>query len=280
MKFSQNEVTNSYRAGSDLSQDRNVLVSSALDAISAVLSLESTDPSSDVEGFLAIDVFSVRKKWRKMKERHHVPSESQSHVILLFEGKVSSVLSLALFGPAKAFHGCKQTPYITWPAQSLRPQQAEDVLMRHIRCENRGAPEQGAKCRGESWAALWEAALGSHSPPNCLSSVQERPSKVHHSWTFVSENHLLSFSASHSHRKKRKSFSKSSLNLAFLQKDPPAKNYISGFLSLMTQLGTLWVVIFFVFRRKLWQQAETSLAKLYIVGSFLNNSFQQVLGLY
>lgn len=97
MTFSQNEVTNSYRAGSDIYQDHHMLVSSALGAIPVVPSLESTDPSSDVEGFLAIDVFSVKKKRRKVKQRHHVASESQSHVILLFGGKVISVLSLATY---------------------------------------------------------------------------------------------------------------------------------------------------------------------------------------
>lgn len=97
MTFSQNEVTNSYRAGSDLSQAHNVLVSSAFDAIPAVLSLESTDPSSDVDGCLAIDVCSVRKKWRKVEQRHRVASESQSCVVPLFGGEVSSVLSLATY---------------------------------------------------------------------------------------------------------------------------------------------------------------------------------------
>lgn len=97
MTFSQNEVTNSYRGGSDLSQAHNVLVSSAFDAIPAVLSLESTDPRSDVDGCLAIDVCSVRKKWRKVKQRHRVASESQSCVVPLFGGEVSSVLSLATY---------------------------------------------------------------------------------------------------------------------------------------------------------------------------------------
>lgn len=150
------------RAGSDLSPAHNVLVSSAFDALPAVLSLESTDPSSDVEGFLAIDVCSVRKKWRKVKHRHRAASE-RSLVVLLFGGEVSSVLSWLHISPSpRKNHGCKQTPCLTWPAQSLRPQGAEDILMRHTRCENRSAPEQGAKCHDESCAALWEAALGSH----------------------------------------------------------------------------------------------------------------------
>lgn len=39
----------------------------------------------------------------------------------------------------------------------------------------------------------------------------------------LSENHLLIFSESHSHKKKRKSFSKSCLNLAFLHEHPVAE---------------------------------------------------------
>lgn len=86
-----------------------MLVSSAFDALPAILSLESTDPSSDVEGFLAIDVCSVRKKWRKVKHRHRVASESQSLVVLLFGGEVSSVLSQLHISPSpRENHGCKQ----------------------------------------------------------------------------------------------------------------------------------------------------------------------------
>lgn len=59
-------------------------------AIPDVLSLERIDPSSDVSSCLAVGVCSVRKKLRKVKQRCHVVSESQSHVVLLFGRDVSS----------------------------------------------------------------------------------------------------------------------------------------------------------------------------------------------
>lgn len=55
-----------------------------------MLSLESIDPSSDVDSYLSIDVCSVRKKWKKVKQRCRVASERQSGVVLLFGGEVSS----------------------------------------------------------------------------------------------------------------------------------------------------------------------------------------------
>lgn len=100
--FSQNEVTNSHRADSDLSQAHNMLVSSAFDAIPAVLSLESTDPSSDVKGFLAIDVCSVRK-WRKVKTLYCLWKPKPCCSAVWREAR--SVLSLAT--------------YITFPQQKF-----------------------------------------------------------------------------------------------------------------------------------------------------------------
>lgn len=162
-----------------------------------------------------------------MKQRHCVASGSQSRVILSAGWWESQLCPLFTYTynipPAKTFHGCKQTPYITWPAQSLRPQRAEDILMRHIRCENRGAPEQGAKCHDESCSAPWKQLLDhSHITTKLPKQVHSRD-PAEFTTPELSKNHLLSFSASHSYKKRRKSFSKSSLNLALLQKDPPAE---------------------------------------------------------
>lgn len=126
-------------------------------AIPDVLSLERIDPSSDVGSCLAVGVCSVRKKLRKVKQRCHVVSESQSHVVLLFGRDVSSG---SLFGyehnlpTVKVFLGCEQARYVAWPAQYVRSQCVEDFLMRHNMYENRGALEQGAQHHGQSCADL------------------------------------------------------------------------------------------------------------------------------
>lgn len=166
----------------------------------------------------------------------------------------------------------------------LRHQRAEDILMRHIRFENRGAPEHGAKCHGDMWescADMWEAALGSHLyyHQTAKAGAQERPSTVHHSWIFLSESHLLSFSASHSHKKKRKISLCPVWTWHFYMRILQQKLQFRIPESYGTT-GNSLSYFFCVFRRKLWQQAETSSAQLYTVGSLLNNSFQQALGTY
>lgn len=138
-----------------------VLVSSAFYPAPDVLSLESIDPSSDVASYLAIDVYSARKKWVKVKQRCHVVSERQSHVVLLFGREVSSDSLFGYLPTVQVFPGCEQACYIARPAHQVWSLCVEDFLKRHITCENRAAAEQGAQHHGQSCANLWEASIES-----------------------------------------------------------------------------------------------------------------------